>query len=196
MAVLVRGSCFRQRFQRQQDRSLGIAARCGLLRKKRKRKRLVAQRLVACLEAPRCSADLALSALSCANSACRVASCCPLNPTNAPAPAKRANTVARWPLACARELRARRRAQRSASRSRRSRFAASAASISARSACRSASFLSLSATRRRLDVLDDLIVDFLPSRQQQFLALGETLARWQQKLPVPVIRHAIGGRRP
>ena len=86
-------SALRQRFQRQQDRSLGIAARCGLLRKKRKRKRLVAQRLVARLKRLLFGRP-ALSALSSANSACRVASCCPLNPTNAPAPAMRANTVA------------------------------------------------------------------------------------------------------
>ena len=83
----------RQRFERQQDRGLGVASRCGLLRKKRKRKRLVAERLVARLKGL-LSADLALSALICANSACRLASCCPLNPTNAPAPAKRASTVA------------------------------------------------------------------------------------------------------
>ena len=41
------GPKFRKRFQRQQNRSLGIALRCGLLRQKRKRKRLAAKSLVA-----------------------------------------------------------------------------------------------------------------------------------------------------
>ena len=83
-----------------------------------------------------------------------------------------------------------------ASRSSRSRFAASAASISARSACRSLLLSLLLGTRRRLDVFDDLVVDFLPSRQQQFLAFGETLAGWQEKLLVPVVRMPSVGRRP
>src|SRR6478672_4550076 len=41
--------------------------------------------------------------------------------------------------------------------------------------------------RRSLDVGDDLIVNFYPSRLQQFLALGKTLAGRQEKLPVPVV---------
>ena len=139
--AIVRGQCF----ERQQDRGLGVAARCGLLRKKRERKRLVAERLVARLESlalgrPR------LSALTCANTACRLASCCPLKPTNAPAPAMRANMSRQWRhSACVGQAGSRScrkiprsgSPERSASRSRRSRFAASAASISASSACRS-----------------------------------------------------------
>ena len=40
---------------------------------------------------------------------------------------------------------------------------------------------------RRLDVSDDLVVDLLAPRQQQFFAFGEALARRQQKLAVPVV---------
>ncbi|WP_292369951.1 hypothetical protein [Mesorhizobium sp.] len=48
----------------------------------------------------------------------------------------------------------------------------------------------------RLDVLKNVIVDLLPSRQQQFFALRETFAGWEENLSIPPSQVPSGGRRP